>query len=139
MLFFVRKTPLRNFYEKFDITADKSYEVIHYYFSHHSYFLLIILIFFSFLFFSQEIAFEVCANCILSPMLGTPRNVIPEDKAKLINHIGEFFSMQSKQQQTITRIKSHNIYSKEGFLLELVHRLCLLDSHPWYNEEAFEV
>jgi hypothetical protein len=81
----VKRLPFSTLYEKFGITENKNYE---------------------------EIAFTVCANCILSPMFGHPRFISEDDKQRLITHLKDFLHVDNAP-QIIHRIQEFNKYGKE--------------------------
>jgi hypothetical protein len=61
----------------------------------------------------KEIAFEVCANCILSPMFGYPEYLTETDEQRLLNHLSGFFNVAKQQPFVIQRIKNFNTFGKE--------------------------
>lgn len=91
----------------------------------------------------QEIAYELMLHCIMCQMCryGDRKQILNEEQQqKMIAHISSALNVESVMQSRLKeRVKHTTQYGKDPLLLELSHKMQLIDHHPNYPVESFEV
>ncbi|PRP78232.1 protein tyrosine kinase src [Planoprotostelium fungivorum] len=111
----IKKMPYKSVYEKFRIVEGRS---------------------------QREIAYELMLHCIMCQMCryGDRKQILNEEQQqKMIAHISSALNVESVMQSRLKeRVKHTTQYGKDPLLLELSHKMQLIDHHPNYPVESFE-